>query len=273
VIVQMARWIRVVPLVGGATAGLLGILTACGVIVGAGSDGDAPVALTEAGGPEGAALAPCLNAPGQPETCNGIDDDCDGTVDERCPSGIVIGAANARSPTYGESDGGGPYDDTCPPGEVLIGLSTVTSSWLMQIGGICGHLSIRETTDTDPRSYGVDVSRGTTMPNRGRTSGQSGAVVCPDGGVVVGVAGKAGLYIDQLSLRCGSLEVTGGPGNFGLAIATAGGAAPIGGDGGKSFAAFSCPDGGAVARMLGRSGSYVDRIIFACATPALQVRP
>jgi hypothetical protein len=101
----------------------------------------------------------------------------------------------------------------------------------------------------------------------GGTGGGSFADVCP-AGVAVGFVGRAGSRIDQLGVRCMSLELvedrSASPYRY---VVRASGAVSSpgarGGTGGSPFIA-DCVAGSFVSGVRGRSGSRVDQFAFGC---------
>ena len=59
-------------------------------------------------------LTDCLGEPPAPETCNGLDDDCDGEVDEDFPDRNGNGIADCGEPVDPDDDGVPVYEDNCP---------------------------------------------------------------------------------------------------------------------------------------------------------------
>lgn len=216
----------------------------------------------------------CIGMSVMPETCNGVDDDCDGVNDDPCPTGTVtFGAPRSASPAFGNAQGGSsPYDDICPAGEVLSGLVVRTSSYLRQIQGRCRKVSITENRGASPYSYSHSIVLGVTLPNHGNVNGTQQTAECPAGSVVVGASGRGGLLVDAITLRCAPLMLTqtSGPNpTFGFTLGNVTETNSIGGNGGSGIPAFTCPAGTVVNRIAGRTGDGVDHIIFGCATPAI----
>lgn len=60
---------------------------------------------------------------------------------------------------------------------------------------------------------------------------------CPSGYAVTGIKGKAGLYIDQLRVRCGRLGPNGRFSSLGDFLSST-----AGGTGGSSFGPYDCPN-------------------------------
>jgi len=121
-----------------------------------------------------------------PEICNGIDDDCDQTIDNGCPSTFLRGAATAGT-TLGDSTGGGPYSEQCANDEVLVGLQVGFSTWLDQIDVKCQQLSLGVDKSSTPYKYSVKFGPTHLLaPHPATTNDTVQAIDCPAGKVLVG---------------------------------------------------------------------------------------
>jgi hypothetical protein len=79
---------------------------------------------------------------------------------------------------------------------------------------------------------------------------------CGSAGILVGVYGKVGLWVDQLGIICQTVKADG----------TLGGSytkGPVGGPGGTSETA-RCPSGQGVGSAGARAGSYIEYVHIAC---------
>jgi len=209
-----------------------------------------------------------------PETCNGLDDDCDGTNDDPCPTGnVTLGNPRTNSPAFGNAQGGSnPYDDSCPAGEVLTGLTVRTASYIRQIQGRCSKIAIVENRGSAPYNYAHTITAVVTLPKHGNVNGTSQTANCPAGSVVIGASGRGGLLVDAITLRCAPLmlsQTSGANPTFGFTFGNASNADTVGGNGGSGIPAFTCPAGTAVNRIAGRTGDGLDHVIFQCATLAI----
>ena len=74
------------------------------------------------------------------EICNGVDDDCDGKVDEGCPEGLVL-QSGVDGPWLGMSRAATRAEDDCGVGEVLVGLNARVGAFLGQVAGACANLA------------------------------------------------------------------------------------------------------------------------------------
>lgn len=146
-------------------------------------------------------------------------------------------------------DGGHPFDLPCNADEILVGIHGRAGSYIDQVQGFCARFE-----------------RGGWMGAPRRTATAGGATgtgfdqVCPTGQAVVGLAGRAKSFVDQLQVICSRLNPDGTTsGTESLALA------PAGGSGGDPYQMHCGTD---PARGLqGRAGSLVDRIALPCRRP------
>jgi hypothetical protein len=159
-------------------------------------------------------LGPCNGevAPAQVEDCfNTIDDDCDGVVNNGCPSSLSLGPD--RTLAQVGDDGGAPKSAHCPPGAFV----TRVDSW----GDATNHhgsgVSIYCATPTlvkGASSYSVTLAQvtpapylkvtGSTTPTDDRQDdcGLTGLVA------ITYAVGTADIYIEGLGNHCGTSAVT-----------------------------------------------------------------
>lgn len=163
--------------------------------------------------------------------------------------------SNVTSATLGPQGGPGGQDfnSACDNGETIIGISVGSGAWLDNIAPRCNVVS-------------NTGQWGNTTITRNRTGGNPlfapapTNINCPPNHAVVGYSGKAGSYIDQVSIRCKRL-------------ATASSTIPTanivtmqfaGGSGGSDFGPYICPNELVVTSLFGRSGQYIDRLGMRC---------
>ena len=200
--------------------------------------------------------------PGAAEVCNGRNDDCDGSTDESCPTGLTL-----YSFDYGTQYGGGGgtyYADTCPTGYAMAGFNVRAGSEVDGIQGYCRQLGVSTNTATDPYGYDVAVGAGRTLSWRGGSGGTYRAPRCGTGEVVTGIFGRSGARIDQIGFRCSQLGISGAPASDDVTLATGTTLGAYGGGGGTYFS-YNCPAGEVVVGMRGRYGSRVDAFGVRCA--------
>jgi hypothetical protein len=159
----------------------------------------------------------------QLELCNGIDDDCNGTVDDGCPKGISTSLGSFLP--YGQYGytGGTAFSEACPLGQVIIGFRGWKLGNIDQMQPFCGQLNLSASATT-PYTYAVNVSAGVYLTNRGWDWGSnfiSYSIACPSNTVAFGLAARVSSDgISGLTLSCAPLVVTGSIGSFSLARGT-----------------------------------------------------
>jgi hypothetical protein len=181
------------------------------------------------------------------------------------PIGITL-SGSTNTAQYGNLSGGTPYNDTCPAGQAIIGFegSLVTAGgWHGQIQALCGTLQLSPSAP-----YTISVSSGATLPVQGAGGELPWVSTCPPNQLVVGFGGRAGLYFDQLSLRCAPLLVNGPP--YTLSRGTITNLPSAGGTGGEPFPTTDCPGGQVAIGSRVRAGGYIDAFGLACSSPALR---
>ncbi len=185
------------------------------------------------------------------------------------PIGITFGDPESTSPLT-QSDGGMAYADTCLPGQVVIGFNATVDgpqslgTYPKSIQAICGALTIAgesplvvKTTLTGP------------LPSRGDGSTVPVSRTCPPDRMVVGFDSRVGMFVDQLTFRCASLAISGGPEAYTLSIGQLTSIDPIGGAGGMLGPQINCAAGSVALGTVVRAGQAIDAFGLSCAKPAL----
>jgi hypothetical protein len=129
------------------------------------------------------------------------------------------------------------FQDGCPPGSVVIGVNAGSDDGsgffvVAQLQTKCGTPSVA----TDGK---VTIAPSATLPLRGGMTSPLHALDCPANDVVMGFDGRAGSLLDQLSVRCAPLVVSG----TSVTIGTPTDIGPEGGTGGDPFPRTDCPAG------------------------------
>jgi hypothetical protein len=271
---------------------------------------DGPGTADRPGATDAAADSAC-----QPEQCNGRDDDCDGVIDDGCPLDLRPLATRTvamTSPVYGSTTEAlnTTFADSCPDGQVIVGLTGNAGSALDAVGVNCGTLTIREDRSTTPYAYSVTVGPGMQYPPLGGTGGGQHVIdnallcgldevvttiqvsreptggACPTNGCPAGTTSAAGcpaLY--GLGVSCAKLAIRGTPGAFTLGLAaTPTTSAHVGGTGRTGVPGtvdtFSCPPAGVLRSATGAYGPWppsctitvVNGLLLTCTNPVIPVR-
>ncbi|WP_437676578.1 hypothetical protein [Sorangium sp. So ce131] len=154
------------------------------------------------------------------------------------PSGVAL-ADQTLTELHGDTAAGAPLMDVCPDGQVILGFQGLVgnpdSFILGQIQALCGHLAV---AGTDPPT--ITTMPGDLTPVRGDAGEVPWESICPENEVVVGFSGRAGSYLDQLTLRCAPLLVTGAPGAYAVEVGLVTLLETVGGQGGTAFDDTRC---------------------------------
>lgn len=252
---------------GGAAAGGAALGGAAGDADGGASE--PPVSAGAGGVPE---PVPCM-ATGT-ESCNGNDDDCNGVIDDGCPGGITTTFARDL-PLLGDSPGGSAFTDDCGDGEVLAGVGVTMGAFLSQIHGLCRPLSLQLAGNAE-HHYQVSLGDVRALtPHPGASPDWPTRLLCPNDDALVGIRlaqqyygasdGKAVAVTSRIWLTCAKLVLNQHGEELGVTWEGAKELAPASGsiaNGTAWFASSSAPEGLVGSRLLGTSGSWIDRVGF-----------
>ncbi len=126
------------------------------------------------------------------------------------------------------------FEDACPSGSVVIGFDTATDNQIVaQLQTMCGVPQVASDGTT------VLLTPSASLSLRGGIMGPSVPSVCPQDQAVVGFSGRSGALLDQLSVRCAALTLSGTT----VTVGTPSNLEPVGGDGGDAFPRTDCDPG------------------------------
>jgi hypothetical protein len=249
--------------------------TAGGAEPALGAAGEMSVAgAAGAGGAGGAAavVEPCV-AHGS-EQCNGRDDDCNGVVDDGCPGAVTTTFVSDLA-LLGDSAGGSAFADDCKDGEVLGGISVAMGAFLSQVRGVCRKLSL-DLQAGAAHGYAVKLSHDRELAAHPQSGPETLApLACPENEALVGLRlaqqhygvndGKSVPVTTRVWLTCAKLVLDEVDGKLSVTWTGARELAPASGsmaDGTAWLVSSSAPARQVASRLLGASGSWVDRIGF-----------
>ncbi len=184
-------------------------------------------------------------------------DICGGCNPNPCPDPVsVVGWGTATPTTISGSTGGNPYDDECPPGQVLIGVAGQVSAdgWLSALGGICGTVNVSAITQV------TTLVPGEVLPEHGTAGASAFTAVCPVDRALVGFSGRSGWVVDQLVIHCAQLTITGD-------IVSVGAPAPgiaTGGSAGTEFPLHACLGNTLATTIHVQAGAALDGVLLGC---------
>jgi hypothetical protein len=166
--------------------------------------GTAPVDAGDAGA--AGAPAACV---AQPEICNGLDDDCDGAVDNGCPASFLRGST-VHEPVVGDSTGGSSFADLCANDELVVGVQLGMHDFLGQVTAICQKYTLEVNTRVAPYVYSVAV--GATHNLASHPSSTDNAISqlnCAAGSFLVGLHAEqqSGLVANNSSPELTSVSI------------------------------------------------------------------
>jgi hypothetical protein len=119
------------------------------------------------------------------EICNGTDDNCDGEVDEGCPSSFAWSNA-VDEDTLGDGFGGSYFPSSCETNEVLVGLRTNFGRFFSGMGALCSAVAVQPTDELVPYDYQLSLGEPRHVPGHG-DEGTTTDLLCNPGSVVVGI--------------------------------------------------------------------------------------
>ena len=180
---------------------------------------------------------------------------------------LFAAALFAQEPTTSTPSAGGSgghlYDTGCSS-KAMVGLRGSTyDTGVPGVGQVVGSLQPvcvgiypDGSWSGSPTATGViaGINRGTTV-----------VLQCPDHQAVSGISGRAGIYVNQLTIHCAQLVE---PGHLSGEGSTLPGF--IGGTGGSFFGDFICPSNKPGLGLIGGADQWIDRVALLCKYPALE---
>lgn len=245
----------------GGAAGTAGSVTAGAASAGAPGAGSGGATPTEPKcEPQGA------------EICDGEDDDCNGVVDDGCPSGLST-VFDKDLPEIGDSPGGSKFVDDCSDGAVLGGIKLGVDGFLGQVQGICRKLTLQLSPNADS-GYEVKLSSDVTLAaHPPTTENPVVTATCPENETLVGLrlsqqnttlaGGAMAVIIPQVTLSCAKLTLSKQGDGYVVSWEGKRELAPVSGTHANNMAWFveTVVTSGTVAtRLGGASGSWIDRL-------------
>lgn len=180
------------------------------------------------------------------------------------PKGISL-AGSTSTKQVGNPSGGSPADDRCPMGQALIGFTGALSNAGGYLGKVQGHCATLNLSTSVP--YTITTTTGATLPEHGTFTAAPWSSLCPADQVVVGFEGRSGNLVDQISLHCAPLIISGPP--YAVTLGSFSVLPSVGGAGGNPFSSIDCPAGQIVTAGHIRTGDGVDAFGLTCSNISL----
>jgi hypothetical protein len=197
------------------------------------------------------------------ERCNSLDDNCNGSLNEGCPSSIAT-CCTSNSGAVGGS-GGSAFTDDCPAGRAIAGMNFRSGSMVDRVQARCAPITLNINTTASP-DYTYALQTGTLINDsvHGGTGGTARSAACSGDDVVIGITGRNGSEIDRLGFRCGRVTIQRDGSNvWRVVIVNTTSSPQYGGSGGSLFTR-TCAAGQIATGLFGRAASRVDQIGLRC---------
>ncbi len=178
------------------------------------------------------------------EQCDGVDNDCDGAIDNGCPSGLdVYSGIGDQSPVFGNPSptNSSLFSVSCAYHSFLAGLTIRDVGPVRQFGGTCSGLRLGVDTSVVPYRYTIEYAvTPAPLPTTGLTGsggGGTGALtqfLCPPHTFITGIRGTAATEVGSLQFECSGLALERAPGNVWRIVrspASGGTSSPVAGSG------------------------------------------
>jgi hypothetical protein len=224
-------------------------------------------------------LGPCMDQvlPKQESCFNDVDDDCDGHVNDGCPTGFSVGQTDPLVARGG--NGGDPSSSICPDGSIVTGLQVQLSATGVNPGYV---VSVQPTCGTPTLTRGATsyTASLTTVNSPGLMGGSDKArdgtskIACADGGLsaAAGIQGSVfssgRIVVESAGLECATLTPSLDSANrlvldFAPDPSNATNVASVQTNGTKRI--DNCGAGEVLVGFQGRTGAQMDQIQGLCA--------
>jgi hypothetical protein len=208
------------------------------------------------------------------EICNGIDDNCNGAIDEGCPSAIVLGGGNQSGHAiHGNLAGGAPFSEACSPGFAIYRFSGHVQGNIDRIQAHCGRVELAVDKKATPYAYRVVRGSEETLSLYGGYESTPYDVMCSADQFVVGISGEASKDgVHDLTIHCAEILVTGDAGSFELSHGPVSQKTIDGSFVGTSYLDI-LQSPALVDRYQGRSGLWLDAVGIGESKASLMLSP
>lgn len=195
-----------------------------------------------------------------------------------CTYRFALGSL-AITTEHGGTDGSS-HVDACPADGALVGYAGTLQQVSVEINGTSSSItvvgSLRGTCASVAISAGGELAITPTaeqLPTRGdAASPPTWWQTCPEGEVVVGYDGRAGIFLDQVSFVCARAAIAQSASGPRMTTSAEHRLQPAGGDGGSPFNEHCGADQIAHGQSL-RSDQWINSFALVCGTPSFVVAP
>ncbi len=145
----------------------------------------------------------------------------------------------------------------CPDGYGAIGIKikykkNASDHWIRSITSICAEIKVKRSPNSNPpyRLEFLEKNTGECRSSYCCTNYTSEETRCPAGHLLVGFSGMSGAYIDQLTIWCSKVKMTGGSSSYQLSLSTPQKYGTVGVKGGGPFPKKLCPPNSVLTGLL-----------------------